>query len=231
MSEEAEVVAAILDGQWSIFMKARNLNNTHMMRTTLMQAASSQLLLQELVGFDKMMAMLDNWSARDKLDKLEAQITSQQNALPVPMTIDKDITKMPAQGNQPPPKTREDVTYLKEVPGGSKMPNAHLPPPPPPPLQPLATNRPTTSHPQGNSQPFASRMDDRYPPVTHNPTIYRHTIWAIRQPSNTLQLNLIATTFISTPTRPRTSVETITKRTGAAEGRTIGADLVTPPPI
>jgi hypothetical protein len=73
MSEEAEAVAAILDGQWSIFMKAWNLNNTHTMRTTLMQATSSQLLLQELVGFDKMMTMLDNWSAREELDKLKAQ--------------------------------------------------------------------------------------------------------------------------------------------------------------
>jgi hypothetical protein len=37
-SKEVRVAAAILDSQWTLFMKARAANNTQLMRAALMQA-------------------------------------------------------------------------------------------------------------------------------------------------------------------------------------------------
>ncbi|PLW18504.1 hypothetical protein PCANC_12275 [Puccinia coronata f. sp. avenae] len=172
MSEEAETAANILDGQWSLFLKARSSNDTSLMRTTLTQAHSTQLLLQRLVGFDDMMRLLDNWSAKKELDKLEAEMNAPKKSGPAPMILDKELSKGTPQDNPNIPGKNPEIKYLKLVPGGSNMPNAHLPPPPPPSYPPPLTNPLTTSHPPGNLPPFVSEMDIRSPPITQNQNSY-----------------------------------------------------------
>ncbi|PLW55282.1 hypothetical protein PCANC_10511, partial [Puccinia coronata f. sp. avenae] len=166
MSEEAETAANILDRQWSLFLKACSSNDTSLMQTTLTQAHSTQLLLQRLVGFDDMMRLLDNWSAKKELDKLEAEMKAPKKSGPAPMILDKELSKGTPQDNPNILGKNPEIKYLKLVPGGSNMPNAHLPPPPP------LTNPLTTSHPPGNSPPFVPEMDICSPLSTQNQNSY-----------------------------------------------------------
>ncbi|PLW54695.1 hypothetical protein PCANC_11681 [Puccinia coronata f. sp. avenae] len=50
MKEETETMMNIIDGQWALFLKEHSLNDTSLMKTTLSQAHSSQLLLQRAVA-------------------------------------------------------------------------------------------------------------------------------------------------------------------------------------
>jgi hypothetical protein len=86
-SEEVKVAAGILDSQWNLFMKARSDNNVQLMRAALLQAYTNQLVLLQLVGHENMMKLSQQWSAKDKLDKLEAQLVSQHNSS---MIVDQD---------------------------------------------------------------------------------------------------------------------------------------------
>ncbi|PLW15601.1 hypothetical protein PCANC_24120 [Puccinia coronata f. sp. avenae] len=163
MKEEIKTMVNIIDGQWTLFLKVRNLNNTSLMKTTLAQAHSSQLLLQRAVGYEEMIKLSYNWDSKEDLDKLEKAIATKSAF--VPMILDTDLTTSSHQ------KFKEDITYLKKVPGGSKMPDAFLPPPPPPPLQQQQNQLPskdlltTTPH-QGSSPQFVQGQDNRSPLTT-----------------------------------------------------------------
>ncbi|PLW41773.1 hypothetical protein PCANC_11515 [Puccinia coronata f. sp. avenae] len=118
MSEEAETAANILNGQWSLFLKAHSSNDTSLMQTTLTQAHSTQLLLQRLVGFDDMMRLSDNWSAKKELDKLEAEMNAPKKSGPAPMILDKELSKGTPQDDPNIPGKKPEIKYLKLVPGG-----------------------------------------------------------------------------------------------------------------
>jgi hypothetical protein len=121
MKEEIETMVNIIDGQWTLFLKARKLNNTSFMKTTLAQAHSSQLLLQRAVGYKEMIKLSHNWDAKEDLDKLEKAIATKSAF--VPMILDANPMTSSHQ------KPKEDIAYLKKVLGGSRMPDVFLPPP------------------------------------------------------------------------------------------------------
>jgi hypothetical protein len=114
-SEEVRVAAAILDSQWTLFMKARAANNTQLMRDTLMQAYTNQLVLLQLVGQEEMMKLSHNWSAKAELNKLEAQMLSQQNSLE--MIVNQDVSLLLCQSQPDKSNIKRDIitTVLRPI--------------------------------------------------------------------------------------------------------------------
>jgi hypothetical protein len=164
-SEEVKAMTLTLDCQWNLFMKAWVSNNFGLMQATLMQAHTSQLILQLMVGLENMKALSHQWSAKDELDKLKEQKLSTTQASP--MRVDPEATRsplVPSKSNQ----ATKDVSYLKSIPGGSVMPNAYLPPPPPPNVLSQSTNPVSTIFPQENLQPSVLVQANPYPPNTQS---------------------------------------------------------------
>jgi hypothetical protein len=159
-SEEVRVAAAILDSQWTLFMKARAANNTQLMRAALMQAYTNQLVLLQLVGQEEMMKLSHDWSAKAELDKLEAQMLSQQSCSE--MIVDQDLSCHPTHLEAP-----------RQAPGYSPYRQATPNPvsftaPPPPIDQGQQTTQPTTIPPQESSRPFAPEQASVYPHTTQS---------------------------------------------------------------
>ncbi|PLW18620.1 hypothetical protein PCASD_23484 [Puccinia coronata f. sp. avenae] len=113
------------------------------------------------VGYKEMLRLSHNWNAKEDLTKLEKAIETKAKNPFAPMVLDQDKT------NAPLPSQEEDITYLKQIPGGSNMPNAYLPPPMPQ-NQPPSKDHPTTSLPQGSSPQFAQGQDNSSPLSTQN---------------------------------------------------------------
>jgi hypothetical protein len=141
-------------------MKARAANNTQLMRAALMQAYTNQLVLLQLVGQEEMMKLSHDWSAKAELDKLEAQMLSQQNCSE--MIVDQDLTCHPAPLEAP-----------RQAPGYSPYrqatPNHTSFTAPPPPIDHgQQTTQPTTILPQESSRPFAPEQASVYPHTTQS---------------------------------------------------------------
>jgi hypothetical protein len=158
-------MTSTLDCQWNLFMKAWAANNFGLMRATLMQAHTSQLILQLMVRLEQMMTLSHQWSAKDELEKLEVLKSLMTQASP--MRVDPEATRSPLVQNQS-NQTVEDIGYLKSIPGGSAMPNAYLPPPPPPNVLSQSNNLASTIPPQENSQPSVLGQANPYPPNTQS---------------------------------------------------------------
>ncbi|PLW44502.1 hypothetical protein PCASD_11500 [Puccinia coronata f. sp. avenae] len=164
-SKEVKAMTSTLDCQWNLFMKAWAANNFGLMRATLMQAHTSQLILQSMVGLKQMMTLSHQWSAKNELDKLETLKSSMTQTSP--MRVDYEATRslqVPNQSNQ----TVEDICYLKTIPGGSFMPNACLPPPPPLTAPSQLNNLASTIPPLENLQPSVLGQANPYPPLTQS---------------------------------------------------------------
>lgn len=61
----------VFQGQWLMWMNARDAQNTRMMRMTLAQAVSSQDLIIEMGGQREMANICDNWDAREELRRMD----------------------------------------------------------------------------------------------------------------------------------------------------------------
>ncbi|PLW38459.1 hypothetical protein PCASD_10369 [Puccinia coronata f. sp. avenae] len=82
--DELTTISNIFQGQWLLFVNAKEANSYWLMRIALNQAISTQDTLTNLFGTQRMMEVLDGWLARDKLARMEQtlQIPPQPLAKP-----------------------------------------------------------------------------------------------------------------------------------------------------
>ncbi|KAH9454816.1 hypothetical protein Pst134EB_014877 [Puccinia striiformis f. sp. tritici] len=147
---------AVLNGQWEMFVKARNSRDISMMRFSLNAAAGTQAMMQNLVGREETIRLSLNWNAREELAMMDAP-------------------------TQPPDVTPNQVLPSAHHVAGSipvlNHTNTGIPPPPPPPPPPPAgygTNQSTI--PQQASwnypvqhAPYPTQMDYGYEHQRHYP--------------------------------------------------------------
>ncbi|KNZ44905.1 hypothetical protein VP01_8704g1, partial [Puccinia sorghi] len=66
-----DTVLNVFQGQWLMWMNARDVQNARMMRMALTQAISSQDLIIEMGGQREVIRICDNWDAREELRRLD----------------------------------------------------------------------------------------------------------------------------------------------------------------
>jgi hypothetical protein len=148
MNEEFMAITGLLDSQWTLFMQAWENKNIDLMRTTLVQAVSSQLCLEQLVGYSEMMRLQDNWLAKEELEKLEASQPASH-----PMNLDPlSAVNKPKLMNHPSSYQIPANLQLKPAEAGKNTQNESLLPPPQPLVQPhTMEGHPFTSLPPASS--------------------------------------------------------------------------------
>jgi hypothetical protein len=110
--DELTTMSNIFQGQWLLFVNAKETNNYRRMRIALNQAMSTQNTIKSLFGTEQMMSISDGWLARDKLARLEhsLQIPPQPmaeppTARPQPhLTMQVDRPQSTYQACMPPPE-------------------------------------------------------------------------------------------------------------------------------
>ncbi|PLW31564.1 hypothetical protein PCASD_19103 [Puccinia coronata f. sp. avenae] len=131
------------NGQWLLFVNAKETNNYRLMRIALNQAMSTQDTIKSLFGTEQMMSVSDGWLARDELARLEhsLQIPPQPMAEPPTARLQSQLN-MPAdrppstyQARMPPPEHQVHRAPAVQ----QQHQQLQLPPPPPPPPPPLTT--------------------------------------------------------------------------------------------
>ncbi|PLW35496.1 hypothetical protein PCASD_12713 [Puccinia coronata f. sp. avenae] len=148
--DELTTMSNIFQGQWLLFVNAKETNNYRLMQIALNQVMSTQDTIKSLFGTDQMMSISDSWLACDELARLEhsLQIPPQPTAEPptarpqphLTMQLDRPPStyqasvKAPCQANElmaPPPVPGQII------PGTGRRPEIHQPaaqrPYPPPP--------------------------------------------------------------------------------------------------
>jgi hypothetical protein len=106
------------------------------------------------------MKLSHNWSAKAELNKLEAQMLSQQNSSE--MIVDQDLVSHPAP-LEAPDQAPGYSPYQQATPN-----HTSFTAPPPPRDQGQQTTQPTTILPQKSSRPFAPKQASAYPPTTQS---------------------------------------------------------------
>jgi hypothetical protein len=102
--KDANLVAGILGRQWSLFMTARHFNNI-----SLMQAVSTQGILENLVGSNASMSLSEYWNARDKLARRDAFIEAHESADLSPITSNPDVQMRPLPHPPLPPHASQSM--------------------------------------------------------------------------------------------------------------------------
>jgi hypothetical protein len=69
--DKLTTISNIFQGQWLLFVNAKEANNYRLMRIALNQAISTQDTLTNIFGMQHMMEVSDGWLARDKLARME----------------------------------------------------------------------------------------------------------------------------------------------------------------
>jgi hypothetical protein len=69
--DELTTISNIFQGQWLLFVNAKERNNYCLMRIALNQAISTQDTLTNLFGTQQMLEVSDSWLAQDKLARIE----------------------------------------------------------------------------------------------------------------------------------------------------------------
>ncbi|PLW49327.1 hypothetical protein PCASD_02683 [Puccinia coronata f. sp. avenae] len=138
--DELTTMSNIFQGQWLLFVNAKETNNYRLMRIALNQAMSTQDTIKSLFGTEQMMSVSNGWLARDELARLEhsLQIPPQPMAEPPTARLQSQLN-MPAdrppstyQARMPPPEHQ-----VHRAPAVQQQHQQLQPPPPPPP--PLTT--------------------------------------------------------------------------------------------
>ncbi|PLW27129.1 hypothetical protein PCASD_26384 [Puccinia coronata f. sp. avenae] len=132
--DELTTMSNIFQGQWLLFVNAKETNNYRLMRIALNQAMSTQDTIKSLFGTEQMMSVSDGWLARNELARLEhsLQIPPQPmaeppTARPQPhLTMQVDRPPSTYQARMPPPE--HQVLRAPAV----QQQHQQLPPPPPP---------------------------------------------------------------------------------------------------
>ncbi|PLW16356.1 hypothetical protein PCASD_22419 [Puccinia coronata f. sp. avenae] len=141
--DELTTMSNIFQGQWLLFVNAKETNNYRLMRIALNQAMSTQDTIKSLFGTEQMMSVSDGWLARDELARLEhsLQIPPQPMAEPPTARLQSQLN-MPAdrppstyQARMPPPEHQVHRAPAVQQQHQQLQP----PPPPPPPPPPLTT--------------------------------------------------------------------------------------------
>ncbi|PLW29894.1 hypothetical protein PCASD_16584 [Puccinia coronata f. sp. avenae] len=134
--DELTTMSNIFQGQWLLFVNAKETNNYRLMRIALNQAMSTQDTIKSLFGTEQMMSVSDGWLARDELARLEhsLQIPPQPMAEPPTARLQSQLN-MPAdrppstyQARMPPPEHQ-----VHQAPAVQQQHQQLQPPPPPPP--------------------------------------------------------------------------------------------------
>ncbi|PLW34460.1 hypothetical protein PCASD_15181 [Puccinia coronata f. sp. avenae] len=176
--DELTTILEHLQGQWLLFVNAKESNNYRLMRIALNQAISTQDTLTTLFGTQRMLEVSDGWLARDELARMERMYHIPPQ--PLPQTImEQPATRAPPQQvadvmeqtHSAPLPRPSHPDYL--APQTSARQPLHQRPPPPPPPPPA----PHTQSPGSGGQPVdgatASPRADashywtpaRYPPT------------------------------------------------------------------
>ncbi|PLW30136.1 hypothetical protein PCASD_24254 [Puccinia coronata f. sp. avenae] len=148
MNKEVMAITGLLESQWTLFIQAWENKNIDLMRTMLVQAVSSQLRLEQLVGYSEMMRLQDNWLAKEELEKLEASQPASH-----PMNLDPlSVVNEPKQMNHPSSYQIPANLQLKPAEAGTNTQNESSLPPP----QPLAQPHTMEGHPFTSLPPASS---------------------------------------------------------------------------
>ncbi|PLW19850.1 hypothetical protein PCASD_17228 [Puccinia coronata f. sp. avenae] len=141
--DELTTISNIFQGQWLLFVNAKEANNYWLMRITLNQVISTQDTLTNLVGTQRMMEVLDGWSARDKLARMEQTLQIPPQPLaepPAPWTQ----PQLAVAAQEHPLSAYQARTTHQEPPapqGPALLPQHQRAPPPPPPPPAIKASR------------------------------------------------------------------------------------------
>ncbi|PLW15481.1 hypothetical protein PCANC_03239 [Puccinia coronata f. sp. avenae] len=110
--DELTTMSNIFQGQWLLFVNAKETNNYRLMQIALNQVMSTQDTIKSLFGTDQMMSISDGWLACDELARLEhsLQIPPQPTAEPPTarpqphLTMQLDRPPSTYQARMPPPE-------------------------------------------------------------------------------------------------------------------------------
>ncbi|KNE93259.1 hypothetical protein PSTG_13371 [Puccinia striiformis f. sp. tritici PST-78] len=161
----------VLNGQWEMFIKARESRDISMMRFSLNAAAGTQEMIQNRVGREEMIRLSLNWNAREELASMDAPYR--------PQNLIQNQNLPPAH------HVAGSIPVLNNS-------NVGLPPPPPPPPQPAPMVDQYMSHHQVSSRP-QSRHDQysapmgygyQHQPPYHHPAGYATNQFQPRPPGN-----------------------------------------------
>jgi hypothetical protein len=87
--DKLTTMSNIFQGQWLLFVNAKEANNFWLMRIALNQAISTQDTNTNLYGTPRMMEISKGWLARDKLARMEKLFQIPPQPLPKPPTTRK----------------------------------------------------------------------------------------------------------------------------------------------
>ncbi|PLW49951.1 hypothetical protein PCASD_01362 [Puccinia coronata f. sp. avenae] len=137
-AQDELTISNIFQGQWLLFVNAKESGNYRLMRIALNQAISTQDTLTNLFGTQRMLEVSDGWLARDELARMEQmfqippQPVEEQPAVRTPSRVANRDT-MPPRPTQP-LRLSPPVLPAHQRPA-QLQPLQRAPPPPPPPPQ------------------------------------------------------------------------------------------------
>ncbi|PLW42074.1 hypothetical protein PCASD_11966 [Puccinia coronata f. sp. avenae] len=140
--DELTTISNIFQGQWLLFVNAKESNNYRLMRIALNQAISTQDTLTTLFGTQRMLEVSDGWLARDKLARMERMFHIPPQPLPQAI-MEQPATRAPPQQvaavmeqthSTPLPRPFHPEHLAPQ--NSARQPLHQRPPPPPPPPPP-----------------------------------------------------------------------------------------------
>ncbi|PLW35587.1 hypothetical protein PCASD_18864 [Puccinia coronata f. sp. avenae] len=140
--DELTTISNIFQGQWLLFVNAKESGNYRLMRIALNQAISTQDTLTNLFGTQRMLEVSDGWLARDELARMEHMFKIPPQPLPQPVE-EQPAARTPSRvanrDTMPPRPTQPLRPSPPVLPAhqrpAQQQPLQRAPPPPPPPPQ------------------------------------------------------------------------------------------------
>ncbi|PLW57528.1 hypothetical protein PCANC_02609 [Puccinia coronata f. sp. avenae] len=171
--DKLTTMSNIFQGQWLLFVNAKETNNYCLKRIALNQAMSTQDTIKSLFGTEQMMSVSDGWLARDELARLEhlLQIPPQPmaeppTARPQPhLTMQVDRPPSTYQVHMPPPEHQ-----VLQAPAAQQQHQQQPPPPPPAVEAPRQANELMAPPPvPGQMIPGTGRRPEIHQPAAQRP--------------------------------------------------------------
>ncbi|KAH9444965.1 hypothetical protein Pst134EB_025216 [Puccinia striiformis f. sp. tritici] len=162
----------VLNGQWEMFIKARESRDISMMRFSLNAAAGTQEMIQNRVGREEMIRLSLNWNAREELASMDEPYR--------PQNLIQNQNLPPAH------HVAGSIPVLNNS-------NVGLPPPPPPPppqpapmVDQYMSHHQVSSRPQSRHDQYSAPMGYGYQhqPPYHHPAGYATNQFQPRPPGN-----------------------------------------------
>ncbi|PLW40892.1 hypothetical protein PCASD_10748 [Puccinia coronata f. sp. avenae] len=162
--DELTTISNIFQGQWLLFVNAKESGIYRLMRIALNQAISTQDMLTNLFGTQGMLEVSDGWLARDELARMEHMFQIPPQPLPQPVE-EQPAARTPSQvanRDTMPPRPTQPLRLSPPVLPAQQQPLQRAPPPPPPLPQTYGAHPRATLSLSGRCTAAGPRADDTW---------------------------------------------------------------------